>query len=136
MAGKLKRYSVLLQYPEWIACDGPETFYHWVMAHNPEEAAVKAIKAAVKHNHAEFFDEDDKYCDAQGSPLDFSVELVVPGWIRGTGVDGDKVRDGINKWAAKLKGELGCEKQKKQSSRVRGSRGSTRLCPAKRARRR
>ena len=113
MAAKLKRYSVLLQYPEWIACDGPETFYHWVKARNPEEAAVKAIKAAVKHNDTYFF-EDGEYCDAAGSPHDFSVELVIPGWIRGTGVDADKVRDGINEWVAVLKGQRKCAKAKKR----------------------
>ena len=135
MAAKLKRYSVLLQYPEWIACDGPETFYHWVMARNPEEAAVRAIKAAVRHNDVYFF-EDGEYCDAAGSPLDFGVVLVIPGWIHGTGVDYGKVRDGINEWVAVLKGERKCEKQKKRSSRARGSSGSTHSCPAKRARKR
>ena len=113
MAAKLKRYSVLLQYPEWIACDGPETFYHWVKARSPEEAAVKAIKAAVKHNDTYFF-EDGEYCDAAGSPHDFSVELVIPGWIRGTGVNDDKVRDDINEWVAGLKGQRKCAKAKKR----------------------
>ena len=135
MAEKLKRYSVLLQYLEWIACDGPETFYHWVRARNPEEAAIKAIKAAVKHNYTYFFTHEGEYCDAVGNPNDFSVELVIPGWIRGTGVDGDKVRDGINEWVAVLKGERKCGKQEKQSSRVRGSRGSTHSRHAKRVRR-
>ena len=136
MTGRQLRYSVLLQYPEWIAYDGPETFYHWVRARNPEEAAIKAIKAAVKHNYTYFFTHEGEYCDAGGNPNDFSVELVIPGWIRGPGVDDDKVRDGINDWVAVLKGERKCEKQKKRSSRARGSRGSTRSRPASRGRRR
>lgn len=136
MTGRQLRYSVLLQYPEWIACDGPETFYHWVKARNPEEAAIKAIKAAVKHNYTYFFTHEGEYCDAGGNPNDFSVELVIPGWIRGAGVDDDKVIDGINDWVAVLKGERKCEKQKKRSSRARGSRGSTRSRPASRGRRR
>ena len=52
MAAKLKRYSVLLQYPEWIARDGPETFYHWVMAHNPEEAGAEPGIAPLPYQQA------------------------------------------------------------------------------------
>ena len=109
MAVKLKKYSVLLQYPEWIASDGPETFYHFVKARSPTEAAVKAIQRAIMHNRYYFFDEDGNYSNANGSPLDFTVELVIPGWVTGRAVDDDKVSSEIMKWTPQISRDGGME---------------------------
>ena len=113
MAARLRRYSVLLRFPEWMV-DDPETFYHWVKARNPEEAAVKAIRAAVRRNKEHFFYADGTFSDIGGSPADFGVELVVRGWHRDVGADCDRVRESIDSWAAGLKGKRKCEKQKKR----------------------
>ena len=102
MAAKLKKYSVLLQYPEWIACDGPETFYAHVRGRNPTEAAIAAIKQAVRHNDTHFFEEETgRYCDSAGSPSDFAVELVLPGWHKGRYVELDDVECEVKQWLRK-----------------------------------
>lgn len=50
----MKRFSVLLAYPDWM-CDGGahDTFYHFTRANSVSEAVRKAQRAAVKHNALE-----------------------------------------------------------------------------------
>jgi len=71
---KLKWFSVLLMYPDYIADDWPfETFYAWVRAENSLDAVTRAQRQAVRHN---------SQVDV-GNETDFHPLLVIEGRRRG-----------------------------------------------------
>lgn len=61
-------YTVILEYPQEIAYEGPETFSDHVMAATPQEAVDKARWAAAKHNESyiEWASTDDEIADVRG----------------------------------------------------------------------
>ena len=72
-------YSVLLLYPDYLS-DGPETYYGFVRACSPAEAADKARLQAARHaRHGDDVDRDD----LRELGDDFQVELVIRGHRRG-----------------------------------------------------
>ena len=74
-----KPYSVLLLYPDYLS-DGPETYYGFVRAGSPKEAAGKARLQAARHvRHGDDIDRDD----LRELGDDFQVELVLRGHRRG-----------------------------------------------------
>ena len=67
------KFSVLLNYPDYIASEFPETFYAFVRAKTRDKAVKKAQAKAFAANGGR-----------QGQDLDdFKVELVLPGWHKG-----------------------------------------------------
>lgn len=89
----LKPFSVLLQYPSYIAQDGPETFYTFVKAANPgaalEAAQAKAVKRVPEHFACscgwEPCDDNghESWCNAKRDASDFELELMLRGHHRG-----------------------------------------------------
>ena len=76
---KVKPYSVLLIYPDYVS-DGPETYYGFVRAESPSEAAAKAqLQAARTLRRGDDVDRDD----LRELASDFKVELVIRGHRRG-----------------------------------------------------
>lgn len=72
---RLKPYSVLLLYPDYLS-DGPETYYGFVRADTPSEAASKAqLQAAKACRRGDDVDRDD----LRELAGDFKVELVIRG---------------------------------------------------------
>lgn len=75
--GKLKWYSVLLMYPDYIAQDNPETYYAHVLAYSTEHAVEKARNLAAEANEAHF-----SYLGAEEfdrKKKDFTPELILRG---------------------------------------------------------
>lgn len=72
---KLKKYSVLLLYPDYS--DGPETYLAHVRAANPTKAVTAARAEAAEANG--FEDDDD--------PTDFGLLLTVEGHVKDLGGD-------------------------------------------------
>jgi hypothetical protein len=70
--GGLKRYSVLLFYPDWANDGGKETYYDWVEAPDPITAVAVAQRRALELNE---WDDVD--------PADFAPLLVTEGHHRG-----------------------------------------------------
>lgn len=76
---RLKPFSVLLIYPDYVS-DGPETYYGFVQAASPAEAAEKGqLQAARVCRHGDSVDRDD----LRELAKDFKVELVLRGHRRG-----------------------------------------------------
>ncbi len=76
---KQKPYSVLVIYPDYVS-DGPETYYGFVRAESPSEAADKAqLQAARALRHGDEVDRDD----LRELANDFKVELIIRGHQRG-----------------------------------------------------
>ena len=76
---RAKPFSVLLLYPDYVS-DGPETFYAFVRADSPWDAAQRAQRTAARRLRAgEKPDPDDLRVLAE----DFKVELVLRGHRRG-----------------------------------------------------
>ena len=74
-----KPFSVLLLYPDYMS-DGPETYYGFVRACSPAEAAGKARLQAARHaRRGDDVDRDDLRELADN----FQVELVIRGHRRG-----------------------------------------------------
>ena len=72
---KRKPYSVLLIYPDYLS-DGRETYYTYVRASCPTEAACDAqLKAARAVRNGDDVDKDD----LRELARDFKVELVLCG---------------------------------------------------------
>ena len=56
----LKKYSVLLLYPDYIATEyGTETWYGFTEAENPDEAIRNVQAAATKANQEATINEED-----------------------------------------------------------------------------
>ena len=80
---KSKPYSVLLLYPDYLS-DGPETYYGFVRAAFPTEAAYKAqLQAAKSVRRGDDVDRDD----LRELAGDFKVELVIRGHHKGLAWD-------------------------------------------------
>ena len=81
---KPKPYSVLLMYPDSFWSDGPETYYAFVRAVSPAEAATKAqLQAARWSRSGDDIDRDD----LRELAGDFKVELVIRGHRMGLAWD-------------------------------------------------
>jgi hypothetical protein len=85
---KLKPFSVLLLYPDYIADQyGEETFYGWTKAKNSLVAIANVQDQAAKHNDTYYEDylSKDGYTSlmAVNRPCDFTPLLVIKGHHKG-----------------------------------------------------
>ena len=66
----MKKYSVLLLYPDYVASNyGEETYYDFVEAKSPRDAVIVAQVAACLHNELDPKEQHD----------DFAALLVIEG---------------------------------------------------------
>lgn len=68
-------YTVLLQYPDWMCEDDPETYLAEVDAEHPQAALKQARRLALESNS--LTDETTGECEI--NPLDFALVMCVPG---------------------------------------------------------
>ncbi len=77
---KLRRFSVMLLYPESVVCEGPETFYAFVRASDNYDAVWRARKRMA----GQFAESDDD--DAVAACMEADAVLLLRGWRRGVAI--------------------------------------------------